>query len=120
LGNDELLGSSGNDVLNGNDGNDYLTGSGNANGLAEVDILLGGGGTDTFVLSNYADAGDNDYAIIKDYAAEDTIKDLNLFCIGTSSLAGVNEIALFADNGNDLVAIVAGDTTYLSLIATSC
>jgi Ca2+-binding RTX toxin-like protein len=48
--NDSLFGSSGNDVLIGGDGNDRLKAYGGIR--AEVDILTGGNGADTFVLGD--------------------------------------------------------------------
>jgi Ca2+-binding RTX toxin-like protein len=49
-GNDYLYGGANNDTLYGNDGNDYLNGYGAYTG--ESDTLIGGSGSDTFVLGD--------------------------------------------------------------------
>lgn len=75
---DELYGGWGNDSLYGGDGNDYLYGYGDYNATindeSQFDILVGGSGNDTFVLSNqqgafYVESGDG-YAIIQDWEPE--------------------------------------------------
>jgi RTX calcium-binding nonapeptide repeat (4 copies) len=84
--NDTLTGTSSDDVLWGGLGNDTLTGA-NAStaGVGEIDILIGGGGQDKFVLGDAtsvfyddrksATAGLQDYAIVTDFnIAEDTIQ----------------------------------------------
>lgn len=72
LGN-QLTGGSGNDQITGGHGNDILTGCNSAaRGVGEVDILTGGGGSDTFIIGDqngafYVGNGDNDYVSIKDF-----------------------------------------------------
>ncbi|MBD2676716.1 MULTISPECIES: calcium-binding protein [Nostoc] len=57
-GNDSLFGDQGNDFLAGGFGDDTLTGATRSNlGRGEVDVLIGGGGRDTFVLDNFYDDG---------------------------------------------------------------
>ncbi len=81
-GADTLSGGTGNDVLSGSNGNDILDGAGNnteANGsvgVQSIDTLIGGIGSDKFILGNAASAyyddgnalstGTTDYAVIKD------------------------------------------------------
>jgi Ca2+-binding RTX toxin-like protein len=57
-GNDELLGDRGNDIIFGGFGNDRIQGAESTNlGRGEIDVLIGGGGRDTFVLDNFYDDG---------------------------------------------------------------
>jgi hypothetical protein len=82
---DELLiGTSGDDVLRGKTGTDTLVGT-PAEGRGEIDMLIGGGGTDTFILGDKIQAyyddglsftlGLQDYALIVDFnIATDTIQ----------------------------------------------
>jgi Ca2+-binding RTX toxin-like protein len=57
-GNDMLLGDRGSDLLFGRDGNDRIIGAESSNlGRGEIDMLIGGVGRDTFVLSNFYDDG---------------------------------------------------------------
>ncbi|MFK8185041.1 MAG: NF038122 family metalloprotease [Phormidesmis sp.] len=80
-GNDFLYGGIGSDTLEGGGGNDVLEGSDViAAGYFEKDILAGGSGSDTFVLSSlnqsyYLGGNNNDYALITDFnAAEDIVQ----------------------------------------------
>jgi pimeloyl-ACP methyl ester carboxylesterase len=89
FGNDNILGQKGNDSLSGYDGNDYLDGGeGNdtligitqdfnpirleLRGLREIDTLIGGEGSDIFILgdakSHFYDAGDGQQTGTGDYA----------------------------------------------------
>lgn len=79
-----LIGTGGNDWLQGRTGADTLIGS-PTTGIGEIDLLVGGGGTDTFVLGDestvyYNDGrarttGLADYALIVDFNIEqDTIQ----------------------------------------------
>ncbi|WP_179069219.1 M10 family metallopeptidase C-terminal domain-containing protein [Nostoc sp. C052] len=76
-GNDILTGDSFNNSLNGNSGNDVLDAYGS--GLLERDDLLGGLGSDRFILGDanntyYALSGSSDLAAIADFRlGEDTI-----------------------------------------------
>ena len=78
--NDNLEGGSGNDSLIGGSGDDILNGVGNGSrGNGEVDVLVGGGGSDTFLLGDddgafYQGRGDNDYAEIYDLDSQDIIQ----------------------------------------------
>ena len=81
-GNDVLMGGKGNDVLYGLKDNDVLDGADNDSeninkiGAQSIDTLVGGSGSDKFVLGNLAAAyyddgqalgnGTHDYAVIKD------------------------------------------------------
>ncbi|MCU0545694.1 MAG: hypothetical protein MUE44_26590 [Oscillatoriaceae cyanobacterium Prado104] len=57
-GNDTLSGDGGSDLLFGRDGNDRIIGAESSNrGRGEIDVLIGGTGRDTFVLSNFYDDG---------------------------------------------------------------
>jgi Ca2+-binding RTX toxin-like protein len=59
-GNDALLGDGGSDLLFGREGNDRIIGAESSNrGRGEIDVLIGGTGRDTFVLSNFYDDGNN-------------------------------------------------------------
>ena len=77
---DMLEGGSGNDSLIAGSGDDTLNGVGNdSRGNGEVDVLVGGGGLDTFLLGDYHGAfyqgrGDNDYAEIDDFDSQDIIQ----------------------------------------------
>lgn len=83
---DNLTGTSGNDILWGELGNDTITGATTDDaGVDDIDILIGGGGKDTFVLGNAttvfyddskkASAGLNDYGLILDFnRSEDVIQ----------------------------------------------
>lgn len=70
---DSLTGSFGNDTLVGGFGNDRLNGYGTVdNGVAQIDLLTGGTGSDVFVLGDsskvyYNEAGDG-YAVITDWS----------------------------------------------------
>lgn len=125
-GNDFLEGGYGSDTLSGGNGNDYLTGQNQfSNFLAspsdfEKDTLYGGGGADIFFLHDisgnssgllpspriipgsllYANDGDADYAIIKDFkSGEDKIQ-----LPGNASryqlLSSGNSTRIYEDNGN--------------------
>ena len=76
-GDDEMIGGIGSDFIFGGIGSDRLVGSevGN-NTAAQIDILVGGEGSDTFVVRDmYKTFGENDFAIIQDFnIEEDTIE----------------------------------------------
>ncbi|NEN96274.1 MAG: hypothetical protein F6K50_12235 [Moorea sp. SIO3I7] len=77
---DFLKGGSGNDSLIGGSGNDTLNGVGNGSrGNGEIDVLVGGAWSDTFILGDdhrafYQGKGDNDYAEIYDLESKDIIQ----------------------------------------------
>jgi hypothetical protein len=79
---DRLVGGSGNDILDGGHGSDYLfggEGSDRLNGYgkstsndAQYDTLIGGGGTDSFILGgfwgvSYSESDGDGYAAIRDW-----------------------------------------------------
>ena len=72
-GNDYLVGGSGHDSLTGGAGDDILNGTdGVAVGLNELDILIGGGGSDQFILGEagsayYHQGGSSDFVTIQDF-----------------------------------------------------
>ncbi len=75
-----LNGGGGSDTLNGGTGDDYLTGT-DAQGILEIDVLVGGAGADHFQLTSGADTfyddgiaattGTGDFAWIKDFKASE-------------------------------------------------
>ena len=73
FGNDSLLGDSGNDWLDGGADNDYLLGTNsNLQGHGEIDTLMGGEGSDQFVLGDnlggyYNAQSWNDYVRVSDF-----------------------------------------------------
>jgi Ca2+-binding RTX toxin-like protein len=132
-GNDVITGLGGNNILAGDQGNDILGGGGinvtnnneirvtaDTNGLDE---LFGGEGADSFVLGGkneqdkttivfYDQAGNNDYARIADFnLQEDKIYlggssgDYSLSMTGSGLPEGLGVY-----KGNELIAIVQGDT----------
>jgi trimeric autotransporter adhesin len=129
--NNSLNGLSGFDSLNGSGGNDTITGANAATfGKNEIDTLIGGTGSDRFVLGNAsgvfydnavaASPGLGDYALITDFAPAQLDR-LQLngnsadYFLGTSPIAGVPGHALYHDsNGNgtlqtgtdELIAII--------------
>jgi Ca2+-binding RTX toxin-like protein len=126
-GNDNLTGSNGNDFLYGNIGNDTIDGGAGddnisggddfdfeGNNPAEVDILTGGAGKDSFSLSLgnnqlYSVGGNNDYARITDFnPSEDVVqlwggKASDYTISANTAVPGVTGAALF--RGTELVAI---------------
>jgi Ca2+-binding RTX toxin-like protein len=120
---DSLYGSAGNDTLNGGDGVDSLTGYGrdisiNSN---QVDILIGGGGGDRFILSDtassfYLESGDQDYAIIQDLQPGldkiDIYGDKNLYSFEYKNLLGNSTVDIIVSYVNastrskDRIAII--------------
>ena len=119
-GNDFLVGGIGNDILDGGLGGDRLVGArqlfiGGNFGTGERDLLTGGAGRDTFVLtlfgiSFYDDgdplsAGEFDFALISDFnASEDTVELLGgseLYALEPfPSRLGINGTALVLDPGD--------------------
>ncbi|MEB3356038.1 MAG: CAP domain-containing protein [Synechococcales bacterium] len=83
-GDDQLFGGQGNDVLSGDDGSDRLMGNSTwkgRSGQGELDTLIGGSGSDLFILGDrakffYGDGngkttGVQDYALIQDFNLEE-------------------------------------------------
>ncbi|MFM6045754.1 MAG: hypothetical protein ACKPCC_24665, partial [Dolichospermum sp.] len=137
-GNDKLFGEEGNNTLNGEAGNDELYGGNNNdtlqgtnNGIGEQDYLVGGTGSDRFILADttktfYDDGnstlpGDYDYATIADFNTTDDIIQLR----GSSgdyllSVSGSNTNLYINKPGSEpdeLIAVINNQTA-LSLTAS--
>lgn len=131
LGNDRLYGEEGNDLIQGNyvsdtlvggNGNDTLSGksidetSNFTFGIDDRDVLYGGSGSDTFVLSDsttglyYELNGDADFATIEDFkSGEDRIQLAGYPFFYTLTRVGSDtniSIDKGENNKNDLIAIV--------------
>ncbi|ESA34313.1 aphp domain-containing protein [Leptolyngbya sp. Heron Island J] len=124
-GDDFVIGGTGSDIVNGNRGDDLLIGVDLDNALNvngdQIDILIGGFGDDAFILgdttqSYYNSTSSTDYAVIADYTAgEDVIMlhgSAGNYSLGTPSV-GLPGTGIF--QGNELIAVVQGDTSGLSL-----
>ncbi|WP_306423255.1 calcium-binding protein [Nostoc favosum] len=118
-GNDILFGGNQDDILYGGDGNDILSGSINS-GLVEFDTLVGGAGSDAFVLGDflgvqYQGLG---YATITDWnPSSDFILAggfSSLYSFGNADLSGGFALDTQIYYGIDLIANVQ-DTTNVSL-----
>ncbi|WP_408638099.1 calcium-binding protein [Rubidibacter lacunae] len=124
-GNDVLFAGQGSDWLIGNAGDDTLIGFGDSS--SEYDVLLGGSGTDTFVLGDLDGVfyqGDG-HAQILDFtsdslAIEDTIQihgDLSDYSLDQSvNYGGGAALDTAILLGTDLIAVVE-DTTAIALTA---
>lgn len=133
-----LWGTTGNDVITGGDGVDYITGVLSSNttqssmGVGQIDTLIGGVGSDVFVLGDsrgvfYNDGiknnlGTSDYALIKDFnRGEDKLqlKNRNSYMIKVFD----GDLHFYSDqnrnrrlessgpNQDELLAILEGVTT---------
>lgn len=129
-GDDVLFGGRGDDVLFGGHGDDVLIGVDRANtvnpGTQQVDRLTGGFGNDFFVLgsftqSYYTDSVSTDYAVITDFTASEDIIVLHGsasdYTLGTPAASLPTGAGIF--RGTELVAIVQGNTTGLSLTSST-
>ncbi len=130
-GNDTIFGGRGNDVLFGGESNDFLRGGKGDDllfgvsveslnpGSGERDVLFGGRGKDTFVLgdasrSYYLGNGYKDFAIIRDFSANDgdvirlngSANDYQLKTLGSST----SVFRSSADSTGDLVGTINGST----------
>ncbi|GAB4380946.1 MAG: hypothetical protein Kow00121_38300 [Elainellaceae cyanobacterium] len=122
-GNDILMGEGGNDLMFAGSGTDRLIGASSAGfGVREIDTLVGGAGTDTFVLgdgvkdfyndSNNSNRGLGDYALIQGFnAAEDKIEltgSAGRFVLGSSPISGIQGTAIYLRTGNtnELISVV--------------
>ncbi|MBD2565576.1 MULTISPECIES: calcium-binding protein [Nostoc] len=132
-GNDSVFGGTGSDRLFGDEGDDVLTGADSvARGIAEVDLLTGGSGSDQFVLgtivsvfysdSNASTDGLGDYAIIADFdALSDTLLlsgSKSSYSLGAVPTGLATGTALFLNETSpELLAIIQGSSN-LSLNAS--
>ncbi|MBD2536865.1 hypothetical protein H6G97_49635 [Nostoc flagelliforme FACHB-838] len=123
-GNDSVFGGTGSDRLFGDEGGDILTGTDTATrGIAEVDLLTGGAGSDQFVLGitvgvfysdgNTSTLGLSDYAIITDFnATEDTLQlsgSNSSYSLGAVPTGLATGTALFLNETSpELIAIIQG------------
>jgi serralysin len=123
-GDDILIGKSGKDRLQGGTGKDFLVGvdlKSQAPGFQEIDTLSGGADQDMFVLGNkkyvfYHDgdrqtAGQNDYALITDFAEGDVIQLAG--CAADYELKEVPQglptgIAIYWKQDEELIGVVQG------------
>ena len=115
---DNLKGGTGNDLLSGGSGDDRLLGESSFSTIA-IDTLRGGEGADLFSLGDYHDnlyrnSGNEDYALIKDLQAEDTIRlDYGSYTFEASPIEGIEGTGIY--EGRELIAVLAGvDTANLS------
>ncbi|MFM6671117.1 MAG: beta strand repeat-containing protein, partial [Dolichospermum sp.] len=128
-GNDIIIGGGDQDSLNGGNGNDTLQGTNGSAG--EQDYLVGGTGSDLFILAdttktfyddgNSALPGDNDYATIADFnTTDDTIQlrgssgDYLLSVDGSNTKLYINKPGSEPD---ELIAVINNQTA-LSLTAS--
>jgi hypothetical protein len=86
-------------------------------GKGEVDLFMGNKGADTFVLGDqnsiyYVGVGLQDYALITDFWAEDTIQlhgDASDYVLGSAPVGLANGTGIFlAKDPNDLLGIIQG------------
>ncbi len=110
-GDDNLIGESSDDIINGHGGDDTLRGA--ADSVSnEVDQFIGGQGSDLFILGDFHDnyydnAGNEDYALIKDLQGNDTIRlDQGTYEFAASPIDGIEGTAVY--EGAELIAIVEG------------
>ncbi|MBW4465563.1 MAG: hypothetical protein KME07_08995 [Pegethrix bostrychoides GSE-TBD4-15B] len=112
---DILIGDGGNDVVLGQAGNDRLLGSDNTTGgRNEVDVVSGGGGSDTFVLGSrngsfFVGGGSADYEQIQDFSAGER------FELGINQTYQVQRTS----DGFDLFAIRSGVRDLVADVTTT-
>ena len=103
LGNDTIGGEGGNDTLLGDDGDDVLIGNDGTD--IGTDILLGGGGSDIFVLT-----GGEGESIIVDFESGDLI--------GLAGGLGAGELYKVQDGENTVIGTFGGDLLAVALNTT--
>jgi hypothetical protein len=112
-----VLGGNGDDILIGVDATQIDPGKG------EVDLFMGNKGADTFVLGDqnspyYAGLGQQDYALITDFWAEDSIQlngKASDYVLGSAPAGLAHGTGIFlAQDPNELLGIIQG-TTFVSL-----
>lgn len=131
-GRDTLEGGEGSDFLNGQGGSDFLNGGGTTAG--EKDVLIGGGGADTFVLGveggdvlydNEPGRGAQDRALIKDF---DLSEGDRIQLAGAASdytietYSGGTKARLFstaAGAPDQLIAVFAGSSDIVTEVSTA-
>ncbi|MEO0868796.1 MAG: calcium-binding protein, partial [Cyanobacteria bacterium J06642_11] len=139
-GDDDLIGGAGDDLLYGGIGNDVLNGTNYlAQGAGERDILFSGepSDSDIFVLGErqndegrvfYATAGDNDYAVIKDFEVPGLARNMSdmIQLLGSAdnySIADVNIDGIIGAGiqfNDDVIGIVEGvNASSLNLVNTA-
>jgi hypothetical protein len=128
----DLYGTAGSDTIAGTTGAEKIMGipaDGNTLGLGTVDILVGGGGHDVFVLGDargrfYDDgkgktAGTSDYALIKGFDGDDQIQLFGNrfdYFLSRTSLNGVTGLGIYHDSNasgqfdvrDELIALLEG------------
>ena len=112
-GDDKLWGERGNDQLTGDDGNDILNGYGFDN--YERDTLSGGGGSDSFILSDsnnvyYSKNGSSDYALITDFNRYEDVIHLKQISLDASNSTQAWGYRLVTVGSNTEIRLNSGDT----------
>lgn len=120
---DAIYGYEGDDTLYGYEGNDYLDGGGTSD---DLDFLVGGSGTDTFVIGDSTGVGylesvddghDISYAVITDFSGVDDWIQVHAnasYSLGYGDWYGNSNLDTEIYAGNDLIAIVQ-DTTNVDM-----
>jgi subtilisin family serine protease len=120
-GSDNLVGGSGNDIISG------VPATGTNLGRGTIDTLTGGAGNDLFILGdargrfyddgNSRNAGNSDYALIKDFEQGDKIQLASgSYILRSVNLSGVTGTGIYHDtnankgfdNRDELIGIVQG------------
>lgn len=123
-GSDNLIGGSGNDIISG------VPATGTHFGKGTIDKLTGGAGNDLFILGDasgrfYDDgsgknAGNSDYALIKDFTQGDRIQlATGTYFLRNASVSGVSGLGIYHDSNannsfdsrDELIGIVQGPYT---------
>ncbi|BAY65743.1 hypothetical protein NIES22_58500 [Calothrix brevissima NIES-22] len=113
-GDDILIGLSGDDILFGGDGDDRLDGYGTSG--IEYDTLVGGAGSDTFVIGgdwgvSYQDFG---YATITDWDFQrdliEAVGDASQYTLVSEDLSGSSALDTAIYFGDDLICVVEDST----------
>jgi hypothetical protein len=128
---DNLVGGSGNDYLDGDVGNDYLLGTDSiARGAGELDILTGGGGSDTFVIGDklsayYTQGGaSQDFALILDFsvAQSDRLRlygNASQYVLGYDSVENSTALGYLGSGSFELVAVFSGQNLSTTSLTSS-
>jgi Ca2+-binding RTX toxin-like protein len=126
---DNLGGGAGNDYLDGDAGNDYLLGTdSSARGAGELDILTGGGGSDTFVIGDkkfayYTQGGaSQDFALILDFATGDKVRlqgNASQYVLGYDSTENSTALGYLGSGSFELVAVFSGQNLAPTTLTSS-